>query len=242
MGSQLDAASVRQEVQRVVDRILAGVDPLRVLEAGCGSMNHLSFPESSHVTGIDISRRQLERNCRLDERIVGDLQTCTLPADSFDAVVCWNVLEHLRCPERAVRRLAAAVRPGGVLVLACPDPRSLRGMAARLTPHWFHVWFYKTVLGVEGAGKDEVGPFPTFMSSRIAPAALCRLADSCGLVQELKLMVKDDWWWGKNTIVQRMVESSLDRLSWVLRMLTLGRYEGELAQTRLVFRKTAPTL
>jgi SAM-dependent methyltransferase len=238
MVSKTEAASLRQEVQSAVDRILAGRDTIRVLEAGCGSMTHLRFPESSHFTGIDISRLQLDRNHRLHERIEGDLHNCQLPAGSFDSVVCWNVLEHLRHPDQAVSRLAAAVRPGGVLVLACPNPRSLRGLAARLTPHWFHIWFYKTVLGVEGAGEDDVGPFPTIMSFRIAPATLCTQVELCGLVLELKLMAKDDWWWGKNTIAKRVVESSVDGLGRALRVLTMGRYEGDLAQTRLVFRKT----
>jgi len=234
----MEATWLRRQVQETVDRLLAGRDSIKVLEAGCGSILFLRFPEPAHVTGVDISKKQLDRNPRLHERIVGDLQTCELPREAFDVVVCWNVLEHLPQPELAVTRLAAALGPGGVLVLACPNPRSLRALATRLTPLWFHVWFYKSVLGYKAAGEDDVGPFPTIMSRSIAPEALCQLAQSCGLEVELKLLAKGNWWWSKSSIARRAVEGTVDGVGRALRLLTMGRYDGDLAQTRLVFRKT----
>jgi hypothetical protein len=240
--TDLEGQRVRGEVQAAIDRLLAGKACVRVLEAGCGSMSHVRFPEASHLTGVDISQRQLDGHRRLDERIVGDVQTCELPAESFDAVVCWNVLEHLRDPEAAVRRLAAAVRPGGILVLACPNPMSFQGLGARLTPQWFHVWFYRTVLGVKEAGTEGVAPFPTVMSSRIAPGALCKLGESCGLAVELRILSEGSWWWGRNSGSQRVLERVLEGLAAVLRVLTIGKYRGELAETRLVLRKNSTTL
>ncbi len=234
-----DATRLRQEVQAVVDRILAGKTGIRALEAGCGSMSHVRLPESSHLTGLDISPSQLDRNQRIHDRIVGDLQTIDLPAESFDVVVCWNVLEHLRDPDAAVTRLAAAVRPGGALVIACPNPFSLRGLAARLSPQRFHVWFYEKVLGFKGAGEDDVGPFPTVMSPRIAAQALCDLAESLGFEVELRVMAKANLWWARKSLLRRAMDAGLDGLAFGLRALTLGRYRGELAQTRLVFRRAA---
>jgi SAM-dependent methyltransferase len=259
-----DATLLRQQVQVAVDRVLAdmsnaalpgagaaGVEGgaeqgrgaasrrIRALEAGCGSMSHVRVPQSAHVTGLDISAAQLERNPRIHDKIVGDLQTIDLPPESFDLVVCWNVLEHLRHPDAAVIRLAAAVRPGGALVIACPNPSSLRGLLARLSPQRSHVWFYRRLLGVEGAGADDVGPFPTIMSHRISARALCRVAGSLGFTVELRVMAKANFWWAKRSVVRRAVDTGLDGLALLLRGLTLGRYRGELAQTRLVFRKTA---
>lgn len=237
MDELTDGQRLWWEVQKAVNRLMSGRTTIRVLEAGCGSTVHLSFPAPCHLTGIDVSQRQLERHEFLQERILGDLQTHELPAESFDAVVCWNVLEHLRDPEAAVRNMAAAVRPEGILVIACPNPLSFKGLGARLTPHWFHVWFYKHVLGVKEAGTDDCGPFPTVMSSRIAPEPMCALAGSCGLTVELRMVSRGGGWHGRQSPARRVIEWGLDVLAAVLRVVTFGKFRGELAETRLVFQK-----
>jgi SAM-dependent methyltransferase len=241
MEGQTEEQRQQSDVQETVNRLLSGKKSIRVLEAGCGSTAHLSFPAPCHMAGVDISERQLERHKLLEERIVGDLQTYRLPSASFDAVVCWDVLEHLRDPVAAVKNMAAAVRPGGILVLACPNPLSFKGLGARLTPHWFHVWFYRHVLGIKYAGTDDRGPFPTVMSRRIAAKPMCALAESCGLTVELRRVSKHSWWYGKHSLPQRVLERCLDSLAAVLRVLTFGKFRGELAETRLVFRRPDAT-
>ena len=52
-----------------------------------------------------------------------------LPAAGYDLVAAMDVLEHLPDPEAALARLAAALRPGGVMVVHAPDqPDPLRPM------------------------------------------------------------------------------------------------------------------
>src|SRR4051812_13116266 len=88
----------------------------------------------------DIDPRQVERNDIAHETILGDLQTIELPAESFDLVICYNVIEHLpRLPE-ALERLARVVKRGGLIVIGAPVQMSLNGLAARFTPHAVHVW------------------------------------------------------------------------------------------------------
>jgi SAM-dependent methyltransferase len=238
---ELTAQQIEQELQATVDRLLGGKEPIRVLEAGCGSASNVRFPGSAYVVGIDISPSQLDRNESIDEKILGDVQTFDLPAEAFDAVVCWNVLEHLKDPDAAVRRFCATLRPGGVLILACPHPHSFKGLGARLTPHWLHVWFYRHVLGVEGAGVDDPRPFPTVMSSRIAPGAICELAASRGLTTELRAVSAGTQWGVQNSLVQRVIEPALRILAVLPRLVTFGKYRGEQCETRLVLRKTAST-
>jgi SAM-dependent methyltransferase len=58
-----------------------------------------------------------------------------LPA--FDVIVMWHAIEHLPNPAEAFRALAAKLRPGGVLVIAAPNPGSLEfRVFGRL---WVHV-------------------------------------------------------------------------------------------------------
>ena len=168
-------------VQAIVDRALAGKTAVTVLEAGSGSATHLAFPPDTRLVGIDISERQLERNAALDEKIVGDIQSYDLPTNTFEIVVCWQVLEHLPHPERALVRMVAALKEDGLLVLSLPNVLSLKGLITKLTPHSFHVWVYRRLLGRRDAGKDDTAPFPTFLRLDMRPAGIRRFALENGL-------------------------------------------------------------
>ena len=164
------------ELQQFVDAYFDGRANLRVLEAGCGSSSYLRLPQGSRLVGIDISEKQLFRNQLIAERILGDLQTFDLPAAAFDMIVCWDVLEHLPHPERAVDRLLRAVNAGGIVVLAMPNVLSVKGQLTKWTPHWFHVWAYRHIFGRKLSGTEDYGPFKTFLKLSIAPTALRRFA------------------------------------------------------------------
>ena len=43
-----------------------------------------------------------------------------LPAESFDAIVCLDVLEHVPDPPRLVEQLARCLKPGGLLIVSAP--------------------------------------------------------------------------------------------------------------------------
>lgn len=144
---------------------------LRVLDAGCGQQSYLAYG-SSHVTGIDTSAAQLEKNTRLNKRIVGDIQQYPLPECAFDLVVCWDVLEHLPNPNLALGNLLRTVKPAGLLIVAGPNPRGLKSTIAKLTPHRFHIWLYKRLF----PGWNQEGPFPTYMRRDIIPERIVRVA------------------------------------------------------------------
>jgi SAM-dependent methyltransferase len=58
-----------------------------------------------------------------EQVLAGDIETLELPFDleSFDVVLCGDVLEHLRDPERMLRRVRPLLRPDGRLVLTTPN-------------------------------------------------------------------------------------------------------------------------
>lgn len=96
-----------------------------VLDLGCagGFMAEALDTRGAVVTGIDPAKdaiaaarahaRQTERNIRYDIG-VGE----ALPYDnaSFDAVVCVDVLEHVRDLGQVMREIARVLRPGGILM------------------------------------------------------------------------------------------------------------------------------
>lgn len=162
----------------------------QVLEAGCGSCTHFDLT-GAHTVGIDISRSQLERNSILDEVICGDIQTHKLDAESFDAVVCWYVLEHVPFPDRALDNMTEALRPGGVLVVAVPSVYSIKGLVTKFSPHWFHVLVYRRLLGRQNAGKEGHPPFKTFLRWSISPRGIEGFARDKHLVVEACRVFED---------------------------------------------------
>jgi len=53
--------------------------------------------------------------------IVADLQDCpNIPADTYDVIVCTQVLEHIANPFLAAAELHRILKPGGILLLTVP--------------------------------------------------------------------------------------------------------------------------
>ncbi len=176
MNNESNAQPDSDPVQLIVDDMVRGGKPLRVLEAGAGDRSHVQVGPTAQVVGIDICKEQLDRNPTLVERIVGDIQTYPLEPSSFDIIFCWDVLEHLKHPERAVQNFLQALREDGLLVIGSPMVNSVKGMITKYSPEWFHVFVYKYLVGVKTAGEPSYGPFPTFMKYSMSPRSLQRLA------------------------------------------------------------------
>jgi 2-polyprenyl-3-methyl-5-hydroxy-6-metoxy-1,4-benzoquinol methylase len=64
----------------------------------------------------------------------GFLETIDLPAESFDAVYCSEVIEHSSDVNRFVARLAAVMKPGALVYLTTPDIEHWR--RPRDITHW----------------------------------------------------------------------------------------------------------
>jgi SAM-dependent methyltransferase len=176
-----DGSTAIQQVQTCVDGYLEGRKDLRVLEAGCGPRLNLSFPPGAYVVGVDEDEVALARNEDLSEAIVGDLGSYTPEPASFDAIVCWYVLEHVDKPDEIIAGFARALKPGGVLALAVPNLRSPKSIITKFTPHAFHVWFRRNVLGRKHAGTPGHGPYPTTLRRAIGPRTMIRNAADLGL-------------------------------------------------------------
>ncbi len=57
-------------------------------------------------------------------------ESLPLPAETFDAVVCWDVLEHVQSPEQVLREIARVLRPDGVALITVINRR------AWIDPHY----------------------------------------------------------------------------------------------------------
>ncbi len=156
-----------------------GTRPISVYEAGGGSTSYVSLDRLNvaRITLVDIDERQVARNDIAHEAIVGDLQTIELAPESYDLVICYNVIEHLPRLNDALERMSRVVKGNGLIVIGAPVPMSLNGLAARLTPHFVHVWICRHLLKWPDAGKPGCAPFPVAYHRLVDPKALqCQMS------------------------------------------------------------------
>jgi ubiquinone/menaquinone biosynthesis C-methylase UbiE len=106
-------------------RALAGKD---VLDAACGlgyGMRILVDAGAKSVVGIDKSAAAIERaRGKLGqgaELVVGDLHELPFESRSFDAVVCFEAIEHVARPELVLDELKRVLREDGALLLSTPN-------------------------------------------------------------------------------------------------------------------------
>ncbi|MEJ2445870.1 MAG: methyltransferase domain-containing protein [Exilibacterium sp.] len=180
---------VINELNKVIKKALppAGAN---ILEAGCGSLSLVEFSKDSHITGVDISQEQLDKNTILNEKILADIQTYQFKPNTYDMIVCWDVLEHLTNPKAALDNMLPALKPNGIIVVAVPNIDSLKGLITKCSPHGFHVFVYKHILGKRDAGQPGCAPFPTVMEKIISPPTLAHYFTSRGY-KELKSELYD---------------------------------------------------
>lgn len=111
--------------------VLAALIPSggRVLDLGCGSGalgQHLGAERSCTCDGVTLSRAEAEHARPHYRRIeVADLETVNLPqlfaGQLYDAIVCADVLEHLRHPERILQACRTLLAPEGRLLISVPN-------------------------------------------------------------------------------------------------------------------------
>lgn len=126
--------------ERYFDHARREIEPLlpahagHVLEVGCGTGATLAWLKNSgrctRTTGIEIYEAAAEQaRARVDELHVGDAEGLMAQAfmpESFDVVLCLDVLEHLVDPWAFVGRVRLLLKPGGLLVASIPNVRHAR--------------------------------------------------------------------------------------------------------------------
>jgi len=113
----------------------------RVLDVGCAAGmlgQELKRRQRCEVVGIEVDAvAAAEAYRRLDELIEGDVEMLDLGSlGRFDAVVCADVLEHLRDPGTALRKLRDLLAPGGALIASIPNARHIEVVQQLIEGNW----------------------------------------------------------------------------------------------------------
>ena len=99
---------------------------MRVLDAGCGEGygSAILAERATAVTGIDLDPTVIEHAAEAYPRAqfeAADLGALPFPPDSFDAVVSFQVVEHMQSPRDYAAECAKVLRPGGLLIPSTPN-------------------------------------------------------------------------------------------------------------------------
>jgi SAM-dependent methyltransferase len=138
-----------------------------LLDLGCSSGSFLEFmrSESWKLYGVEMSAEGAKT---AEERsnaqvFVGDIIDAPFASESFDAITCFDVLEHLYEPRQVMARVSEWLKPGGVFYVLVPNVDSAEARAfgsywhgLELPRHLFHYSPESLKSLAESAGLREV--------------------------------------------------------------------------------------
>lgn len=117
-------------IKRAVVGLLATLpEPGSMLDYGAGTGELLAMLRSHCGSARMVGADYLPKPASLSddvEWVRGDLNYRLATDETFDVVVSTEVIEHLENPRHTFREFHRLLKPGGHLVLTCPNQESLR--------------------------------------------------------------------------------------------------------------------
>lgn len=110
----------RWYITRFVRQVAKELPPgCRVLDAGAGEGVYKKFFTHCNYKSIDLAVGESRWNySSLD--YVAPLHDMPIDSNSFDAVLCTQVLEHLEWPRESLAEMCRVLKPGGILYMTVP--------------------------------------------------------------------------------------------------------------------------
>jgi SAM-dependent methyltransferase len=236
----LPPGEARESLLAVHDILGAILQPtkLAIYEAGGGSTSFLPLEllGRSDVTVVDIDEDQIRNNDYAQHTILGDIQSHRFAPDSFDLVICYNVIEHLPDVEAALVGFCQSLKQGGLILIGAPNPKSLSGIVTKYSPHWFHVWFYRYVRGEKQAGQPGHPPFPTFFHPLVTLSNLEAFAGSHGL-QFIYRKEYESPRFPEMRLRKPLFAALLDTVALVINLLLPGKADVRHGDYHVILRK-----
>ena len=99
----------------------------KILEIGCGDGLIINKLKKGWITGIDYSEsavKKAKENNKLNKNIKiikGDAQNLKLDNNSFNKIICAEVIEHLPNPEKVINEIKRIAKPKSKIVLTIPN-------------------------------------------------------------------------------------------------------------------------
>jgi ubiquinone/menaquinone biosynthesis C-methylase UbiE len=103
-----------------------------VLDSGCGSgygAHYLAINGANKVTGVDQSEEAItyarsRYRCANLEFEIGGVGNLTYPDETFDVVTSFQVIEHLKEPERLLKETQRVLKKCGIAFISTPNKQT----------------------------------------------------------------------------------------------------------------------
>lgn len=102
-----------KKIQRDAMRRHGGVLTGTVLDAGCGGQGYRRYIPAERYVGMEYNRA-------VRPELLGDVQHLPFGDDTFDNVLCTEVLEHVPEPGHGMDELFRVLKPGGRALITVP--------------------------------------------------------------------------------------------------------------------------
>jgi ubiquinone/menaquinone biosynthesis C-methylase UbiE len=138
------------------------------LDIGCGEgwVSREIKKKGYHVIGLDIDEKMLKKaNKFCHETILYDCQKrLPYPENYFDLIVCLDVLEHLKYPERTLSEIYRVLKSQGACIIRIPNGKmdflfALEGHVRFITMKRILKWFDKYGFKVVKFNSFGIVPF-----------------------------------------------------------------------------------
>jgi len=109
---------------------------MKIVDIGCGNGYYifmlnllLKLKDKAHFYGVDISQTEVQfakaskKSLGMDNVTfdVCDAENIILPDESFDIVICCELIEHLAHPENCLEGIKRILKPGGAAIITTPN-------------------------------------------------------------------------------------------------------------------------
>lgn len=95
-----------------------------LLDVGCGDGELFRYVKCKEMTGIDLSKAKIEMARRQFPHIcfeIGKAENLPFHANSFENIVCTEVLEHLPDPGPALKEMKRVCKDDGTVIMTVPN-------------------------------------------------------------------------------------------------------------------------
>ncbi len=142
-------------IQGILERNLS--PEVRVLDAGCGQGTWLLrdyHGKIGRLVGTDVAA---PGKMNMDDFAVSDLEKLPFKDTTFDVVVCYFVIEHLKHPQKVFAEFLRVLNYGGLLIFKTPCINAPVFFLSRYIPYNWQTTIKKAT---EGSHESDI--FPTY--------------------------------------------------------------------------------
>jgi 2-polyprenyl-3-methyl-5-hydroxy-6-metoxy-1,4-benzoquinol methylase len=173
LGYSLKAAKNISEIEK-----LGLKSGMKVLDAGCGPgilINQIKAIYGVNAYGVDLSTLAIKRAKEAGDKKIeyknGKLEKIPFPTGYFDAVVSFDVLEHVTDKDRVLKEMVRVLKPGGKLLVYAISIND------KFTWHWALRAITAGRYGVDTEGGHFRENFvdPAFARKSVIDAGACKV-------------------------------------------------------------------